>query len=324
MSRKVSIRILLLILLFAALLVFLYFYRPPEDNILWRSISNTGHVPFFGLLSLIFLSLSSMLLRKKSRLHHYLLAFAGASLIGLFSEAIQILGPRDADLGDFLRDLAGILLFLGFYATFDRGLKYFWESMSSGAYKIILRIVTLLIFLSLISPPVIWSLAYLERNDKFPVICDFESYWDRMFIRTQQAEMEIMQVPDTMDGMGDDMAARITFKPGEYPGLEIIEPYPDWRGYGYFQFEVFSELDSLVNLALVIKDTHHNNEYYDRFNRRLVIKPGLNKIKIPLDEVKNAPRNRQTDMKNIASVLIFMYNISREYVLYLDDLELEQ
>jgi hypothetical protein len=116
-----------------------------------------------------------MLLRKKSRLHHYLQAFAGASLIGLFSEALQILGPRDADLGDFLRDLAGILLFLGFYATFDRRLKYFFESMSSGAYKIILRIITLLIFLSLISPPVIWSLAYLESNDKFPVICEFES-----------------------------------------------------------------------------------------------------------------------------------------------------
>jgi hypothetical protein len=222
-----------------------------------------------------------------------------------------------------LRDLAGVLLFLGFYATFDRRLKYFWERLNSGAYRIILRVVTILVFLVLSSPPVIWSLAYLERNDKFPVICDFESYWDRMFLKTEGSEMEIVQVPESMNGLGDGMAAGITFKPGEYPGLEIIEPYPDWRGYEYFEFNVFSELDSLVNLAVVIKDKHHNNEYYDRFNRRLDIKPGLNEIKIPLDEVRDAPRNRQTDMENIASVLIFMYNISRGYVLYLDDLELE-
>jgi len=314
-------KILILLLVSLGLFIFLHTYRPPAENLLWRSITNTGHVPLFGLLSLIFLGLSSLLLKKwiRRRLSHYLTALAAVFISGLGSEAVQMVGPRDADLGDLLLDLAGAFIFLGFYATYDRQLKGFWEGLRSGAYRIILRTVTAVLFAALISPPVIWSIAYIDRSNKFPVICDFESYWDRMFLSAQEADLEVVAAPEGMGNLGGDRVGRITFNPGKYPGLEVIEPYPDWRGHEYLRFEVFSELDSLVNLALVIKDAHHNSEYYDRFNRRLVIRPGSNLIEIPLEEVRDAPRNRRTDMRNIASVQVFMYDISREYVLYLDN-----
>jgi hypothetical protein len=320
-----TVKAIVLFLVCTGLLIFLHEYRPPSNDSLWNAILNTGHIPLFGILSLLCLGLSSIVFknRMRKRLYHYIIAFTAASTAGLVSELLQIAGPRDADVGDFLRDLAGIILFLGFYATFDKRLEVWREKLNSIVYKVAFRITAAVLFLVLISPPVMWETAYMERDSKFPVLCDFGSVWSRMFLRTQDAEMEIVSAPPEIASTKNDKAAMLTFKPAEYPALRIREPYPDWRGYDYLEFRVFSDLDSQVNLVLVITDIHHNNEYNDRFTGVFPIRPGPNLIQVPFERIRNAPTERKLDMANIASVLVFMYQTDREYVLYISDFQLK-
>jgi hypothetical protein len=87
-------------------------------------------------------------------------------------------------------------------------------------------------------------------------------------------------------------------------------------------FEVYSLNDTAVPLSIRIDDTSHNQQYDDRFNRRLMIQPGHNRIAIPLDDIRYAPKNRAMDLRQIVAIYIFAIKPAIEYSVYLDNLEL--
>jgi hypothetical protein len=120
-----------------------------------------------------------------------------------------------------------------------------------------------------------------------------------------------------------DKVGRVVFHAKTYPGIRIDEPYSDWRGYTYFQLEIFSELSTLQLITIRIDDLHHNNEYSDRFNKAVTISPGLNHIQIPIDDIRLAPVGREMDLSAIKTVLLFAVNPREEFILYVDDIRLE-
>jgi len=135
---------------------------------------------------------------------------------------------------------------------------------------------------------VAWGGAYLYRDWNFPLICGFESIWENRFLNTRDADIERSRPPENWGSSDDRHVGKVIFFSGRYPGLEIQEPYPDWTGFDFFGFEVFSEMDTTLNLTVRIEDFYHNDEYADRFNRTFIIEPGFNKISIPLDEIRLA------------------------------------
>ena len=87
---------------------------------------------------------------------------------------------------------------------------------------------------------------------------------------------------------------------------------------------MFSESAAPLDLVLRIHDIHHDNEYGDRFNRVLVIRPGPNRISIPLAEVRSAPRGRPMDMTHIRNITLFAARPSEAFAVYIDGIELER
>jgi len=282
------------------------------------------HFPFFGVLSLLLLGLSSLFLGKiiRDRLRHYFIAFVITIAIGGLHEYSQIMGPRDADIWDLARDAAGAITFLGLYMIYDRRMIAFWAKWDRKI-KFLFYAAALLMTLSILMPSALWGGAYLYRDHNFPTICDFESVWGYKFLKTQDAELEKISTPYIAEGVAGNNVGRLTFLIAKYPGLAIEEPYPDWSGYKLLNFTVFSELDSTVKISIRIEDSLHDDDYNDRFNRTFSIDPGLNKVSIPLDEIREAPLSRDMDMTDIRAIHLFAYKPDDEFAMYLDDFRLE-
>ena len=55
-----------------------------------------------------------------------------------------------------------------------------------------------------------------------------------------------------------------------------------------------------------VHDIGHSREYADRFNRMFDLAPGERRsLRIPLDDIQRAPRNRLMNMTQISDVTLF-------------------
>ncbi len=325
MNDNKTIRVILLLAVAVAVFVVLETVSLPTSTYLWAEIHNFGHTPLFGLLSLALFGLSLNLLGRwiNNRFLHYLIAFTLAFLLGLLSEITQILEPRNADISDQVRNTAGIIGFLGLWLGYDRQLRNNPRKSRGGVARLA-RWGAIAVLIASTVPTILWSDAYLHRGGYFPVLCSFEYYQERMFIRPHQSDLETVLPPATWYTNQSGNAASVTFhRETTFPGFIITDPSPDWTDYRFLTFEVFSELDSAVNIYMTIEDDHHNRQYEDRFNHALKIIPGINPVRIPLNEVRTAPAGRTMDMKAVASINIFGHEPPESLVLLFDDFKLQ-
>jgi hypothetical protein len=317
--------IVLSLLVAAAALATLEFVRLPQHTYLWREIQNTGHVPLFGVISLAMLALSVELLRNvvKKRFVHYVIAAGVTFCIGLITELAQIIGPRDADFWDQVRNTVGIVIFLGAYLIFDRKMREPLQGLGRRTIPLIMGVVAVLIVVVLV-PVTLWVDAYAFRNEQFPVICNFSSRRELKFIRTHHATVRRISAPRGWSTANGGDVGEVTFKPPvEYPGFIIDDPFEDWSGYSALTFDTYSELDTVITLHMTIEDNVHNQMYSDRFNYSFKVAPGPNRITVPLDIVREAPAGRSMDMSRIANINIFAYRPTVPFVVYFDRFVLE-
>lgn len=291
---------------------------------MWREIQNAGHTPYFGIISLMLLGLSIQLLGNpiSRRFWHYLIALVVSFTIGAASELMQIAGPRDADIWDLARDIAGAISFLGIYMILDGQMAAFRRKFGSK-FKILILLGSIFLIVLTTVPVALLGGAYLHRNRAFPLICSFESIWEGWFIRLQDAELLRTPLPARWAEAGSDHVGRLTFLAAAYPGLAVQEPYPDWADYRFFKFSIFSELDKPVTLGLRIDDSYYNNSYEDRFNQSILAKPGITQIVIPIDEIRSGPAHRNLDMTRIAAILLFASSPERSFTIFIDNFQLE-
>lgn len=313
----------LMIIVALALTAIPLIYELPGNTFLWIEIQNSGHTPIFGIIALLLLGISLNLLGShlKQRWHHYLVALAGASLLGMITEFAQLNGPRDADIGDLIRDVAGAVSFLGVYLYFDKHLRNKRYPVIGSLRKtaLLLAVVTLA---GALVPLTLSSTVYLQRNSAFPVICDFDSYWGKRFLTTESARLKIVSPPMAMTAAREKVG-ELTLREGKYPGFGILEPYPDWGVYETLQLDIYSPLDTLVDIHIRVEDLRHDGNFADRFNRTLSIVPGENHISISLLDIRVAPRGREMDMSAIAAIHFFAVDLRQRLTLYFDNVHLQ-
>lgn len=160
---------------------------------------------------------------------------------------------------------------------------------------------------------------YLQRANAFPVIVDFNANWSDSFVRFNKAEIEAIS-GRTVDG---DSLFRFRFDSGRYPGVSIFETVPNWSDYRRLRFKVASDRDNDTVLSLRVHEKNHNNNHQDRFNQKLIIRPGLNEIIIPLAEIEKGPLNRDLDLTNIAGVIIYMSKVEKPQRLEISNIYLD-
>lgn len=291
---------------------------------LWNEIQNTGHIFAFGLLVLLALTfIRSTGIAASNVPQGYLLAFAVCLAAGIGVELVQFVTGGDADPVDVLRDALGIISFLGFYTVLDPRLTQHWKR-KGDLLRAGVAIFSLLLLLVGLLPVISLSTAYLQRDRAFPVLIDFNAEWPLEFIRTQDASLSTVPTPEGWQQTGDEQVGRLTLYPARYPGLALIEPVADWTGYAYLSFHIYSENPESRTLTLRIHDRQHNWRYDDRFNTKLTVAPGDNAFRVPLAQVRTAPRNRKMDMKAIVNLMIFAVEPEQSLQFYLSNIRLER
>ena len=302
--------------------VLLHLVPLPSGSALGRAAQDAAHAPLFGVFAIVvllwFCTVSPW--AAGSRLRLYAAALAAAALTSVAAELAQSRASRDADLWDVVRSVLGAGGALLAAMAFDTGLP----RLSSRSVRAVLLCAAAISMLAPAVPALGLAVAARQRRAAFPRLCDFESSWERRFLVTQDAELRLTVCPRDWAGSALGRVAQVTFHPANYPGIILRGPFPDWTGYDRLAFEVYSGMDSAVDLELRIHDVGHDESFTDRFNRTLRIAPGANRVAIALAEVRAAPAGRSLDMGHIAALVLFVDHLKKPCTLYLDAFRLER
>jgi len=158
-------------------------------------------------------------------------------------------------------------------------------------------------------------------NNKEFVLFDFES--ESVFDEFNWKCRTLFSLSDLYAVQGNK-SLKLELFPSSYPGLSPALKHHDWRGYDVFCFEVYNPLNEPVSLVLRIDDKKDAFDFNDRYNKRFVLVPGANQVKIPLDSLKTSGTARFLELKNIYRFLIFMPHPDKKYVMYIDYFRLVQ
>ena len=210
------------------------------------------------------------------------------------------------------------------YAFADR--DWSRKNQRNHPLKAGLLLISVVLLAASFSPLLNMVSASLQRDQAFPVIADFGTGWTRAFLQLNRAALT--QVADQQGLTATKKGAerptvQLTLKPGRYPGVAMVEPCMDWSGYGALSLELYSPHANPINIVLRIHDYWHNQAYSDRFNRTLTLRPGSNRIQIPLSSIVESPAGREMDMKRIGGLMLFVVDVEDTIRLYPGVIRLE-
>jgi hypothetical protein len=223
--------------------------------------------------------------------HARLYALAGLIGVGagLLSEIIQQPLQRDASWEDVFADAVGVACGLAAFALFDRRTVIRTATRAGALLIVVAGGATWL------QPIVSMARAYLHRNGEFPVLANFSSNIELYWVIGYGANRDIVRG-----------ALDVDFYTGEFPGVSLHEPVPDWSGYQTLVIDVENPAAEPMNLAVRVHDRRHGRAYFDRFNRRFDIAPGERRaLRIALADIQHGPRERLMDMGHISDITLF-------------------
>jgi len=275
-------------------------------------ILDYGHLPLFGVVSLVILWILNHGKWPCTTTKRYLQAGIIMIFLSVLTECIQMLLPnRYFQLGDILNDTIGAAVFLWLAYSFLNDLPGLTKVLSRWAVILLMMLPAIPIFVAAIDT---WN---MERN--FPVLNSFESYLEM----SRWTQKESMIRRSTLHASEGGYSLEAALLPGSYPGISMDYLANDWRGYEGMSFDVFLEGPSPLSITVRINDRAHNNEFADRFNKRHQIFPGWNHISINLDDVRSAPKGRMMNMAEITNFSIFTYRLKEHRTIFFDNFRLQ-
>lgn len=312
----------LLVLYLAAMLLlaaFVTFDSRPEHNQFLGELYEFRHVLLLGFGGLMFLELTALLGRRWIRKRS--LYYAAAATIVLLA-AIRIeFSHLPWETERLLRNFCGGLAFLLMSAAFDRPLRREHDRLRGRARKLLAGAAAV-ILLSILHPLAPVALAYAGRSGSFPVVIEFTETWQRTFTTSHDAMLFTGPAPWEWESRREKLTAMISFDPVTGAGVFASEVYPDWSGFNWIRFQVFSEGPASRQLVLEIDDQKKSAEPERRYRRLLQVEPGLNDFEIPLAEVRAGPAAGEMRMRRIRHIRISSPGAEARFRLFFSDFRL--
>ena len=287
------------------LLVVVVFAPVPGDTRFLDKLHDAAHGQVFGgiaLLILLWLRTRMIPASRFAVLKQYAIAFTLAAVLGIATELAQKVIGGNASWIDVRNDALGAMAFLLLFVPFDRRLAAFIRPAATA-----LAVLAFVAVQAVITAPLTRSaLEYRKRDRVFPVIVDFTREYDRYFVRQNRAAVGPIAMPERWKSMPAEAAMLVSLQGGLYPGLNLIEPQPDWSAYSTLLLDLTNPGAAELILVLRIHDDIHDQAFSDRFNRRLSLPPFTREVvRIPLEDVRRAPRGRSMQLDSIAGLVLF-------------------
>lgn len=274
------------------------------------------HGPGFAFIAIFVLSVLRLYHRRPAS---YLHAGIVAMGIGVFSEAVQLPGPRDASASDLVLDAVGIIGGLSTFAVFDRELR------SRLAKKTLVGlIVTSGLALSLTFLPTAWyAYAAVAQYRALPTLLAFEKVWERETYRDtfKNPPKLLPATPRWPEGSNTIAYTKESMRRGV---LISIEPYPDWSNYSALSFVAASPNERTQDIVISIRDIRKSgapraNIYLQEFR----IGPTPTRYVIPLEKIQSAVTQRPFDVSRVSAFALLAATPRSGTELLLDDFRLE-
>ena len=297
------------VVLVGLLLGAVFFLSLPGDTLWQRVGQDAGHGPVFAGIAVVLLLMRAPADGRASRsASQYRNAFLASIALGIVTELLQYSMPgRSVSAMDVMHDAAGAALGLACVWFIDRWLER-RRSLAAQANSHTLVVVAIALgALTLLAwQPLQCARAYAARDTAFPTLIPTDPHADGLFARPADAVVTYGQLPEPYRRPGEADSLRLKSKPGAGAGLQVLEPYPDWRDHDVLVLDLTNPSPQPAQFMLRILDATHDWTYADRFNQPIVI-PGAARttIRISLEAVARSPARRRMDMGAIANVMLF-------------------
>jgi len=161
----------------------------------------------------------------------------------------------------------------------------------------------------------------VHAHSQFPILIDFSSALE---VNRCSGSAEYSYVPKIENVLG---ALKIVFKSTQFSGVSLEYFESNWDQYAFLNIVIFNGNKNSVERTLKIHDLKHQSNgylYNDRFNHRLIINRGWNEFKIALNAIRNSPKTRMMNLKQVNNISIFSTKLSKPETLYLKSIYLSQ
>lgn len=290
-------------------------------TLMGRTVQDLGHVPLFGWVATLLVWIAQRRLGARIGPYaQYLGAFAVALGLGLATELIQMIGPRDADPWDLFRNGVGAACALVLCMTFDR--RFDGTRLRGKWGRAVFRGIVVVALISSAAPLIDVAAAYRDRSRRMPVLYDFSSRSQARFMHARRASWQFTTAPVSWADARSRLVAHVRF--GDYVGSALIfnEPFPDWTGQDTLVFEIFHPGEARIKVGIRVDDQHEHIRGRDRFGQHVFLDPGFNRIRVPLDAVLHGPADRLFDLKKVKRMVLFPVEPVGDYELYLGSIAL--
>jgi len=295
---------------------------PPQSNKFLAELYYLRHVLFFGIGGLIVLELTALVGRRWIRKRSLYYLVAAISVVAM-SLGLELLYPVASgfDASRFARNVFGSLAFLTLSGALDRPLRREHDWLRGRPRRVIgwgSIVVILIVMQSLI--PI--AMSYAGRSEAYPRVVDMTDAWQQRFIEPRDALVFVGMPPDQWKSRNNRITAMILFERDPGSGVMIQEPYVDWTGYNTLQIQVFSLLDESRQIVLRVEDKRDERQMGDRTDMPLDVKPGYNLYEIPLERIRDGPRERSLRLNKIRRVGVFSTGSDEPFMLFFSDFRL--
>ena len=276
---------------------FLFLHQAGIGNRIVNELWDLCHIIAYAIL-LVFVIRLSRTYASLSLFYQFFLAAIIASLLGMLIEFIQLYTGRTFSLHDVLLNVVGALTAVALVSPKVKAVN--------GLTAKVIRLAVILSLLMVSKNAIIFGYDGYEAYRQFPVLFDLSSpfeltRWRGQMVKYDSGEFENSKV------------LRAEFLPTRYSTL-IFDHFPrDWTGFKQIELDIYNPQSVDVKLHIRIHDLAHYegiSPYSDRYNSKLILKPGWNTEIISLDDIRLSPRKRQMDMRRIHQLMLFFPNIS--------------
>jgi hypothetical protein len=303
----------LAIAMLAALVLAILLVVPiPIHGRIVSSLMDLMHAPAFALLAWLVCRAASR--RLPVALWQKLLVVAlPLALCGLVAEMAQAFVHRGASWHDARANLFGACAGVCLYELWSR-------KITVKRWSLVLA--SLVFFAGASAGPLLVLSDCWRQQRQFPLLASFDNALEITRFDAQESTIERIH-PLAGDPNG---GLEIELHPGLYPGVLLADMPQDWSGYQTLAFDVLIDDGPPLNTIVKVHDREHRLRGFkddDRFDGQFRLTPGFHQIRIPLADIRSAPRTRQMNMQDIDTWQLFTYHLTQPRTIVLDNLRLE-
>ena len=288
-------------------------WMPTDFSHLRQQLFSALHAPGFAAITIALFLVAS---RTHATGKPLLIAGITSTLIAALSELSQILSPRNAEVGDLVADFGGIAAGLGAIYIVTRTT----HSRSRPVISALVTCSTILITLIAFRPVVVTVAAITGQKLAFPGIVSFDHSWERALVEPQRSYQRINPPHNWPTQKGK--VAMLNLSELGNNGIHIWA-LRDWREYKQLGMIVANSTSASTAIEIEVRDLVSQSQTDNWFKKSIIISPIPRKLVIPLHDIQAGPIGRETNLANMAGVVIRAKEPNLPVDIYIDDIRLE-